>query len=106
MVSTICFEDIQSVKVNQQRSGEVTLEVQRKVPRPGNTLKVTWKRKCQEAQIKLDIKCSVKVLVLVSTYCFLNRDDIANQHHVSPPVTPTVHYNINKREPVGSPLDQ
>lgn len=57
MVSTICFEDIQSVKVNQQRSGEVTLEVQRKVPSPGNTLKATWKRKCQEVQIYLDIKC-------------------------------------------------
>lgn len=78
MVSTICFEDIQSVKVNQQRSGEVTLEVQRKIPRPGNALKVTWKRKCQEVQIYLDRKCSVKVVVLVSTYYFLNRNDIAN----------------------------
>lgn len=78
MVSTICFEDIQSVKVNQQRSGEVTLEVQRKVPRPGDALKVTWKRKGQEVQIYLDVKCNVKVFLLVSTYYFLNRNDIAN----------------------------
>lgn len=31
--------DVQSVKINQERSGGVTLEVQRQVPRPRNALK-------------------------------------------------------------------
>lgn len=47
-LSKVEITDIQSVKIDQQRSGGITLEVQRQVPCPRNTLRSDREIKCLE----------------------------------------------------------